>query len=87
MAREDTTQQARGMATAAAATLAAGRPVTAPGILHVTHPESGERLTYTPGEALPEWVAKAFGDPGRVSYDVKTSCWEIADPPAKPARS
>ncbi|MFG2058638.1 hypothetical protein ACGFI9_31895 [Micromonospora sp. NPDC048930] len=81
MSRENTSPQAASIAAAASATAAAGRAVTSPGYLHINDPESGQRLNYAPGETLPEWVAEALADAGRVSYDPKTRVWTVADAP------
>lgn len=85
MSRENTSPQAASIAAAASATAAAGRAVTAPGYLHINDPKTGNRLNYAPGETLPEWVADALADAGRVSYDPKTRVWTIDDAPAKSA--
>jgi hypothetical protein len=31
-----------------------------PGYVHALHPEHGEPVTYTPGQALPQWVLEAL---------------------------
>lgn len=33
------------------------QPVIAPGFVRAVHPDHGQVVVYTPGEALPEWVA------------------------------
>ena len=63
-----------------------------PGYLRINHPETGEALTFVPGERLPEWVAETLDDElsmardDRVSYHERTNVWTVADEaPAKKA--
>lgn len=35
-------------------------PRLSPGYLHAVHPDHGEPVVYTPGQALPEWVRDAL---------------------------
>lgn len=58
---------------------------TAAAYIRATHPDTGQPVTYVPGEALPEWVSDAL-ESGKASYDLATKAWTL-DPSARRSKS
>ncbi|SCG73932.1 hypothetical protein [Micromonospora inositola] len=59
---------------------------TATAYIRATHPDTGQPVTYVPGEALPEWVSEALRD-GKASFDVDAKAWTLDAPAARRSKS
>ncbi|MGS2616042.1 hypothetical protein ACVCAH_16190 [Micromonospora sp. LZ34] len=54
---------------------------TAAAYVRAVHPDTGQPVTYVPGEALPEWVSDVL-ESGKASYDLATKASTL-DPPRR----
>lgn len=52
------------------------RRATAGAYIRATHPDTGQLVTFVPGEALPVWASEAL-DGGKATYDQAANVWTL----------